>query len=59
MVSIPCVGRPGPEKASAVADWVEAGLLVPEGEGAGGPVRVLPWQREFLGRVEADFGSLG
>ena len=31
-----------------VIDWVEANLLITQGEGAGSPMVMLPWERRFL-----------
>ena len=32
-----------------IADWMESNLVVPHGQGAGHPIKVLGWQRRFLG----------
>lgn len=42
---------------SELADWI-GGLTLAEGEGAGGPFPVLPWQRRFIGRLEREDGDL-
>ena len=40
-----------------IAEWI-SGLRLAQGEGAGGPFRILPWQRRFLARMEREQGDL-